>query len=84
MTNFLNNIKKKIVDEINPENISLIDNTHLHTKHKSFVLGKHHLKIIIKSKKLKQLTKIKAHRVIFSILKYEMKNYIHALEIEIN
>ena len=84
MTNFLNNIKKKIADEINPENISLIDNTHLHTKHKSFVPGKHHLKIIIKSKKLKQLTKIEDHRVIFSTLKYEMKNNIHALEIEIN
>ena len=84
MTNLLNNIKKKVVDEINPENISLIDNTHLHTKHKSFVPGKHHLKVIIKSKKLKQLTKIEAHRIIFSTLKYEMKNNIHALEIEIN
>ena len=84
MTNLLNNIKKKVVDEINPENISLIDNTHLHVKHKSFAPGKHHLKIIIKSKKLKQLTKIEAHKVIFSILKHEMKNNIHALEIEIN
>ena len=84
MTNLLNNIKKKVVDEINPENISLIDNTHLHVKHKSFAPGKQHLKIIIKSKKLKQLTKIEAHKVIFSILKNEMKNNIHALEIEIN
>jgi len=83
MIDFLKNIKKKVVDEISPENISLIDNTHLHTKHKSFNLGKYHLKITIESKKLKQLTKIEAHKVIFSILDYEMKNNIHALEIEI-
>ena len=58
MIDFLNNIKKKVVDEISPENIFLIDKTHLHTKHKSFTPGKYHLKIIIESKKLKQLTKI--------------------------
>ena len=83
MIDFLDNVKKKVVDEIRPENISLIDNTHLHKKHKSFSPGKYHLKITIESKKLKQLTKIEAHKVIFSILDYEMKNNIHALEIEI-
>tara|TARA_B110001454_G_scaffold148241_1_gene137652 strand:- start:629 stop:883 length:255 start_codon:yes stop_codon:yes gene_type:complete len=83
MIDFLDNVKKKVVDEIRPENISLIDNTHLHKKHKSFSPGKYHLKIIIESKKLRKLTKIEAHKVIFSILNYEMKNNIHALEIEI-
>ena len=39
--------------------------------------------IIIKSKMLKQMKKIDAHKEIFSILKDEMKNKIHALEIEI-
>ena len=62
----------------------LIDNSHFHTKHKSFSPNKFHLKIIIKSKKLKNMNKIKAHKEIFSILKEEMNNKIHALEIEIN
>jgi len=83
MIDYLASIKKKIVDEINPENISLIDNSHLHAKHKSFIPGKYHIKIIVESKKLKKLTKIEAHKAIFSILNYEMKNSIHALEIEI-
>ena len=83
MIDFLGNVKKKVFDEIRPENISLIDNTHFHKKHKSFSPGKYHLKIIIESKKLRKLTKIEAHKVIFSILNYEMKNNIHALEIEI-
>ena len=82
--NFLDKVKEKINKEINPENIILIDNSYLHTKHKSFDVNKFHLKIIIESKKLKSMNKIMAHKEIFSILKEEMTNKIHALEIEIN
>ena len=81
---FFNKIKEKVSRKINPENIILIDNSHLHTKHKSFDLNKLHLKIIIKSEKLKNMNKIMAHKEIYSILKDEMNNKIHALEIEIN
>jgi len=81
--NFFEAVKKKINRKISPENIILIDNSHLHSKHKSFDVNKYHLKIIIKSKKLKSMNKIDAHKEIFSILKDEMKNKIHALEIEI-
>ena len=81
---FFDEIKEKINSKINPENIILIDNSHLHKKHKSFDSEKFHLKIIIKSKKLKNMDKIAAHKEIFSILKDEMNNKIHALEIEIH
>ena len=84
MMDLFDQIKEKINKEINPENIILIDNSSFHAKHKSFSLNKFHLKIIIKSKKLKNMDKISAHREIFSILKDEMSNKIHALEIEIN
>ena len=77
-------IKEKINKKINPENITLIDNSTYHSKHKSFDPNKLHLKIIIKSKKLRNMNKVLAHKEIFSILKNEMKNKIHALEIEIN
>ena len=83
MIDFFEQIKEKINKKINPENIILIDNSHLHSKHKSFDVNKFHLKIIIKSKKLKSMSKIMAHKEIFSILKQEMSNKIHALEIEI-
>jgi BolA family transcriptional regulator, general stress-responsive regulator len=79
-----NLIKEKINKRIGVENIVLIDNSHLHTKHKFFDPNKLHLKIIIKSEKLKQMNKIDAHKEIFSILKDEMNKKIHALEIEIN
>ena len=82
--NFFDEVKEKINKKINPENIILIDNSNLHTKHKSFDINKFHLKIIIKSKKLKNMNKIAAHKEIFAILKDEMINKIHALEIEIH
>ena len=83
MNDFLENLRKKIVDKINPEGISIIDNSHLHSKHKSFDKNKFHIKLILKSKKLNQMKQIHAHKMIFSILSEEMKNKVHALEIKI-
>ena len=76
-------IKKKIYQAINPKNIILIDNSNLHKKHKSFDFNKFHFKIIIESEELKKMNRIDAHKKVFSILKEEIKNKIHALEIEI-
>ena len=84
MMSFFDEIEEKINKKINPESIILIDNSSFHTKHKSFDSNKFHLKIVIQSTKLKNMDKITAHKEIFSILKNEMKNKIHALEIEIN
>ena len=83
MTNFLQEVKDKIDKRLNAEEVLLVDNSSLHSKHKSFDSKKFHLKLIIKSKQLQNLRKIEAHKIIFSILKEEMKNKIHALEIEI-
>ena len=83
MITFLEKIKAKINNKLSPEQILLIDNSYLHSKHKSFDSNKFHIKLIIKSEKLKNMKKIDAHKVIFSILNEEMKNKIHALEIEI-
>ena len=83
MISLFDQIKEKIGKKINPENITLIDNSSFHTKHKSFDSKKFHLKIIIKSQALKKMSKIEAHKAIFATLKDEMQNKIHALEIEI-
>ena len=80
---FFDEIKDKINKKVDTENIILIDNSSFHTKHKSFDPNKLHLKIIIESEKLKKMNKIAAHKEIFSVLKEEMNNKIHALEIEI-
>ena len=81
--NYLNEIKSKINTKFNPEKISLVDNSSLHVKHKSFDSNKFHLKLIIKSKILKNMSKVDSHRAIYSVLNEEIKNKIHALEIHI-
>ena len=67
MITFLEKIKAKINNKLSPEQILLIDNSYLHTKHKSFDSNKFHLKLIIKSEKLRNMEKIAAHKAIFSI-----------------
>ena len=83
MINFIKKLEIKISKKLNLEKIQIIDNSDLHRKHKSFNPDKVHLKIIIYSKKFKEMKRIDAHKKIFSLLKEEMKNKIHALEIEI-
>ena len=83
MVDFLNKVKEKINAKLKPEMITLIDNSSAHTKHKSFDSNKFHIKLEIRSKKLKNMKKIDAHKTIFSILKDEMESKIHALEIKI-
>ena len=83
MINHLDKIKEKIINKLNPDKISIVDNSYLHIRHKSFNDKKFYLKFIIKSEKLKKMNKIDSHKLIYSILKNEMKDKIHALEIEI-
>ena len=81
--NYLDKIIKIVNEKLKPEKMSLIDNSSLHSKHKFYDSKKFHLKLIKKSKKLKKMKKIESHKLIFSALKEEMKDKIHALEIEI-
>jgi len=83
MNLYINQIEEKIKNKIKLEEIKITDNTEAHKKHKSFDSTKFNLKLIIESKKLKNLNKIEAHKIIFTILKEEMQNRIHALEIHI-
>ena len=81
MLNYLDKIKERISKKFNPEKILLIDNSNLHKKHKFYDSKKFHLKLIIKSEKLKNMSKLESHRAIFSLLEEDIKEKIHALEI---
>tara|TARA_Y100001970_G_C13925566_1_gene695576 strand:+ start:463 stop:717 length:255 start_codon:yes stop_codon:yes gene_type:complete len=84
MESFLKIVEKKIRDNLEVNKIQIIDNSSKHRSHKSFIQGKFHLKIIIESDYLKSLNKLEAHKEIYKVLKNELKNKIHALEIKIN
>ena len=83
MENYLNQIKKKLREKINFEKIEIIDNSHKHKNHKSFSEDKYHLLLNIQSLYLKSMSRINAQKLIMNVLKDELKNKIHALEIKI-
>ena len=74
-------IKKKISNEINIDEIIIEDKTYLHLKHKNFEKNKFHLKIFIKSIELSKMSKIISTKKIYAILEFELKNYIHSIQI---
>ena len=84
MKSFIESLKEKIINNIQVNKIEIIDNTHLHRKHKSFNKSKLHLKIIIESDFLKSFNKLDSHKKIINILKDDIEKKIHSLEIKIN
>ena len=77
-------IKKKLVNQINIESITIEDKSFLHKNHKGNHEGKYHLKLIIISKELIKMNKIESNKKIFKILDKEIKNFIHSIQILID
>ncbi len=77
-------IKKKLEDQINIQKIIVEDKSFLHKNHPNNQKGKFHLKIILKSDELKQLSKIESNKIIYKLLHKELKEFIHSIQILIN
>ncbi len=83
MMEIIKNIEGQLRKDFNLSSLKIIDNTHLHKEHKNFQKNKLHLKIILKSDRLKKLGTINANRKIFFSLREYIKKYIHSLQIKI-
>ena len=83
MNNFFEDIIAKLKKEIEIEQIEIVDNSHKHVKHKSFSPEKFHLHLKIKSLYLNSLSRVTAQKEVMKVLKNELSNKIHALEISI-
>ena len=83
MNNFFEKITAKLKKEIEIEHIEIVDNSYKHKKHKFFSRDKFHLHLKIRSLYLKSISRVSAHKKIMKILKTELENNIHALEISI-
>ena len=77
-------VKNKLLNQINIESINIEDKSFLHKNHKGNQEGKFHLKLIIFSKELKNMSKIESNKKIHKILYEELKNNIHSIQILIN
>ena len=83
MKNYFDQIKAKINNKIEVENIEIVDNTHKHKGHKFYSPNKFHLHLKIKSLYLNSLSRVSAQKIIMKILSDDLKTKIHALEISI-
>jgi len=77
----IENIKLKLLSSSLVEDVVIEDKTYLHTKHASHDKSKFHIKLTIFSNNLKILSKIDATKKIHNILHFEIKNYIHSIQI---
>ena len=77
-------VKKKLIDQINIESIKIEDKSFLHKNHAGNQEDRYHLKIILSSGELKNLSRIDSNKKIYKILDHELKNYIHSIQILIS
>ena len=81
LNKLIKNIKTKLLESSFVEKVIIEDKTYLHIKHLSHDKNKFHLKLTISSKELKKMSKLDATKKINNILKDEIKNYIHSIQI---
>ncbi len=80
----ISTIKKKLEQKISFQSLEIQDKSFLHKKHKSYKEGQYHLKLIIKSDSLKNMSRIESNKKIYDILNTEIKEHIHSIQILIN
>ena len=83
MNIYFEEIKKKLVNKFNIENLEIIDNSNKQKRHKNFSPDKFHLHLKIKSLYLSSLPRVNAQKMIMKTLKEDLKYKLHALEISI-
>tara|TARA_X000001036_G_scaffold194315_1_gene183198 strand:+ start:174 stop:431 length:258 start_codon:yes stop_codon:yes gene_type:complete len=83
MKNYFMDIRTKLNNQIEIQDIEIVDNSHKHKGHKFFTPEKFHLHLKIKSSYLNSMPRLRAQKMIMKILKDDLKTKIHALEISI-
>jgi len=77
-------VKNKLQTKILIQDLKIEDKSFLHKSHSGHQEGKFHLKIIINSKELAEISKIESTKRVYAILDLEMKKYIHSIQILLN
>ena len=77
-------VKNKLKSQIVIENINVEDKSFLHKNHAGHQKDRFHLKILLKSKELKNINKIESTKRIYKILDEELKKHIHSIQISID
>lgn len=74
-------IQQVLQSNLNPSQLEVIDDSHLHAGHAGATSGKGHFTVIISSDQFSGLTSLQRHKLIYSALGDLMQTDIHALTI---
>lgn len=78
----IDTIKQKLISALNPMEIEVLDESHLHAGHAGARDGgESHFAVKIVSEKFKGLSRVNCHKLIYSILATELETGVHALRI---
>ena len=83
MKNYFNYIEEKIRKNIKLENIEIINDSYKHKGHRFFSEETFHLHLKIKSIYLSSMSRLNAEKLIMKVLKDDLNEKIHALQISI-
>ena len=83
MENYFKTIENKIKKKVDYQKLEIIDNSYKHKGHRFFSEEKYHLHLKIESTYLKSMPRLSAQKLTMNLLKEDLKNKIHALEISI-
>ena len=78
----LERIRTALIDELAPEHLEVIDESHLHVGHAGAREGKGHYRVQIVAKQFTGLPALKRHRLVFAAVDEMMTTDIHALSID--
>lgn len=78
----LKTIRQKIEEALQPEDLSVEDEGHLHIGHEGAKDGRGHFRVMVVSAAFDGLTMIQRHRAIYDALGELMATDIHALAID--
>ena len=84
MSERIDMIREKLTAALSPEQLDIIDESHLHAGHPGARGGGGHFNVTIVSESFKSESLLARHRMVYDALGDAMKNEIHALSIKAN
>lgn len=75
-------IRQRLTTALDPAELEIIDESHLHAGHAGAKDGRGHFRVRIRSRRFQGLTRIQQHRLVYNALGDLMTTDIHALSLE--
>ena len=79
----INKMAELLTNELSPQLLEIVDDSHLHAGHAGAKSGKGHFTVLIKSEHFNGISRLKQQQLVYQALGDMMQTDIHALIIKI-